>query len=83
VNADEHLTPEDRRWLRAHGWTPPPPRPVWDDEAEEMVVKCPDCGERLVVEHEDAIVFHRAGPLRIVGEVGPVLKAHARKCGSS
>lgn len=45
-----------------------------------MVVTCPDCSERLVVEHADAFTFNRAEPLRIVGEVEPVLKTHARKC---
>ena len=83
MTAEDHLTPEDRRWLRAHGWTPPPPRPVWDAQAEEMAVKCPDCGDRLVVEHEDAFVFNRAQPLRFVGEVEPVLKTHERQCRGS
>jgi hypothetical protein len=80
VNED-YLTPEDRRWLRDHGWAPPPLRPRWDEDAEEMVAACPDCGARLAFAYDEVFVFSQVEPVkRIPTHVDLVTRSHARKC---
>jgi hypothetical protein len=77
----EHLTREDRRWLRTHGWIAPPPQPEWDEAAEELVVVCPDCSNRLVLEHQEVMIWGRTEPVsRIPVDIAEVLARHNRTC---
>jgi hypothetical protein len=76
-----YLTTDDRRWLRAHGWTPPPPAPQWDADAQELVITCPDCSARLVCEHVDLMMYSSAEPVgRHAVNAAEVLAQHARQC---
>jgi hypothetical protein len=78
---EEHLTPEDRRWLRAHGWTPPTPIPVWDEQADELVITCPDCSSRLVVEHVELVMWSSTEPVgRHATDTAEVMARHNREC---
>lgn len=81
MSVEEHLTAEDRRWLRAHGWVPPPPVPRWDEDAGQMVATCPDCGARLEFAYDELFVWAREEPVgRIATNIALVTRAHARKC---
>jgi hypothetical protein len=72
------LLPDDRAWLRAHGWTEPPPRPHWVDG--DLVVECPACGEQVPVEYTELMTFASTEPVGYVTDEVGALRRHEPNC---
>lgn len=74
------LFPEDRAWLRAHGWKEPPPQPHWVDG--DFVVQCRTCGTPLSVEYFELVILSRDEPVarRAAEPVEGVLERPAPDC---
>lgn len=73
------LTPDDRAWLRAHGWREPPPEPRWvDEEGGDMVIRCGRCGRDVPLEYHT--VAAPDGAVWYVVDDTPTIEWHVREC---